>query len=220
MVRGFQWVYMKFDEFGLERWLLRDSEIDLGGGGVTKLALGDLVAGLDLNQKLKYGRTDGSDYLKRLIADWYQVEVEQVLITSGTSEANLIVNLALLNPGDEYVTEVPMYEQTVSVAKAIGCHIIKFHLIDDRNWKPDLDELNKEVSSKTRIVFLDNPNNPTGALLSKAEMNGICEIAQDAGAWVHCDNALRGSELEESPGHVPFPYYEQSVVTGSISKLG
>ena len=44
---------MKFDEFGLERWLLREAEIDLGGGGVSKLALGDLVAGLDLDQPLK-----------------------------------------------------------------------------------------------------------------------------------------------------------------------
>ena len=132
---------MKFHEFGLERWLLREAEIDLGGGGVSKLALGDLVAGLDLDQPLKYGRTDGSDYLKGLVAEWYGVEPGQVLITSGTSEANLLVNMALLEPGDGYVTEVPMYEQTVGVARALGCRIGEFYLREEDRWRPDLEEL-------------------------------------------------------------------------------
>ena len=211
---------MKFDEFGLERWLLREAEIDLGGGGVSKLALGDLVAGLDLNQLLKYGRTDGSDYVKKFVAEWYGVEPGQVLITSGTSEANLLVNLTLLEPGDGYVTEVPMYEQTVGVARALGCRIGEFNLLEEDRWRPDLKELKEAVSSGTRIVFLDNPHNPTGALLAETELRAICEIAGDAGAWVHCDNALRGSELEGVPGLVPFPDWERSVVTGSVSKLG
>ena len=211
---------MKFDEFGLERWLLREAEIDLGGGGVSKLTLGDLVEGLDLDQQLKYGRTDGSDHMKGLVAEWYGVEPGQVLITSGTSEANLLVNLSLLEPGDGYVTEVPMYEQTVGVARALGCRIGEFHLLEENRWRPDLEELKEAVSSGTRIVFLDNPQNPTGALLEHAELRAICEIAGDAGAWVHCDNALRGSEMDGVPGLVPFPEWERSVVTGSVSKLG
>jgi aspartate/methionine/tyrosine aminotransferase len=211
---------VKFDEFGLERWLLREAEIGLGGGGVSKLALGDLVAGLDLDQPLRYGRTDGSDYLKGLVAEWYGVEPGKVLITSGTSEANLLVNLTLLEPGDDYVTEVPMYEQTVGVAKALGCRVEDFHLREKEGWRPDIEGLKEAVSSETRIVFLDNPNNPTGALLEHHELRAICEITGDVGAWVHCDNALRGSELDGVPGLVPFPEWENSVVTGSVSKLG
>jgi len=211
---------VRIGEFKLERWLLRDSEIDLGGGGVSKLALGDLVAGLDLNQRMKYGRTDGSEWLRGLVAEWYGVEPGQVLITSGTSEANLLVNLSLLEPGDGYVTEVPMYEQTVGLARSLGCKIREFHLIEENEWRPDLEGLKEAVSEGTRIVFLDNPNNPTGALLEPAEMRAICEIAGDAGAWVHCDNALRGSELDGVPGLVPFPEWEGTVVTGSVSKLG
>jgi aspartate/methionine/tyrosine aminotransferase len=211
---------VRFEEFGLERWLLREAEIDLGGGGVSKLSLGDLVAKLDRDQKLKYGRTDGSDHLKGLVAEWLGVEPKQVLITSGTSEANLLVNLTLLNPGDGYVTEVPMYEQTVGVARALGCQIGEFHLLEENQWKPDLEGLKEAVSSGTCIVFVDNPNNPTGVLLEHSELRAVCEIAGDAGAWVHCDNALRGSELDRVPGLVPFPEWENSVVTGSVSKLG
>ena len=148
------------------------------------------------------------------------MEPGQVLITSGTSEANLLVNLTLLEPGDGYVTEVPMYEQTVGVARALGCRIGEFHLREEEDWRPDLEGLKEAVSSDTSIVFLDNPQNPTGALLTAAELRAICEIAGDAGAWVHCDNALRGSELDGVPGLVPFPDWERSVVTGSVSKLG
>ena len=211
---------MRFEPFGLERWLLKEAEIDLGGGGVSKLTLGDLVVDLDLDQLLKYGRTDGSDHLKGLVAEWLEVEPGQVLITSGTSEANLLVNLTLLEPGDGYVTEVPMYEQTVGVARALGCRVGEFHLREEEEWRPDLEGLKEAVSSGTRIVFLDNPNNPTGALLEHSELRAICEIAGDSGAWVHCDNALRGSELDGVPGLVPFPEWENSVVTGRVSKLG
>jgi len=211
---------MRIGEFKLERWLLKDSEINLGGGGVSKLTLRELVAEIDLDQRMTYGRTDGSECLRGLVAEWYGVEPGQVLITSGTSEANLLVNLSLLEPGDGYVTEVPMYEQTVGLAGSLGCEIREFRLTEENEWRPDLEGLKEAVSKQTRIVFLDNPNNPTGALLEPAEMRAVCEIAGDAGAWVHCDNALRGSELDGISGLVPFPEWEGTVVTGSVSKLG
>jgi len=194
---------MRIGEFKLERWLLKDSEINLGGGGVSKLTLRELVAEIDLDQRMTYGRTDGSECLRGLVAEWYGVEPGQVLITSGTSEANLLVNLSLLEPGDGYVTEVPMYEQTVGLAGSLGCEIREFRLTEENEWRPDLEGLKEAVSKQTRIVFLDNPNNPTGALLEPAEMRAVCEIAGDAGAWVHCDNALRGSELDGISGRCP-----------------
>src|SRR3989304_5930691 len=70
------------------------------------------------------------------------------------------------------------------------------------------------------MIFLDNPNNPTGAILTENEMRAICEVAEDVGAFVHCDNALRGSEQDDRPASTSFPSYEKGVVTGSISKLG
>jgi aspartate/methionine/tyrosine aminotransferase len=80
--------------------------------------------------------------------------------------------------------------------------------------------LNEVVTKKTKIIFFDNPNNPTGALLTGQEMRAICEIAEDSGAYVVCDNALRGSELDGKPALTPFGYYDKAVITGSISKLG
>jgi len=211
---------VKIEPFKLERWLLEKCEIDLGGGGVSKLQLRDVLSGLDGATYMRYGRTDGSDTIRRLVAEWHDVEPDNVLITSGTSEANLLVNLCLVEAEDEYVTEYPQYEQTSGFVKMLGARVKVFHLVEAEGWAPDIEELKGRVTSDTKIIFLDNPNNPTGALLSEEEMKGICDVAEDVNAWVHCDNALRGSELDGEPSATPLNVYERGIVTGSISKLG
>jgi len=211
---------MRIEPFKLERWLLEKAEHDLGGGGVMKLQLKDVTTEFDYNQYMKYGRTDGSESLKRQVADWCDVDPNNILITSGTSEANLLVNLCLIEKGDEYLTEYPQYEQTSGFAKALGAKVGAYHLEEENDWRSNLEELKEKVTRRTRIIFLDNPNNPTGVLLTKDEMRAFCDIAGDVGAYVHCDNALRGSEADGKPASTPFGLYERGIVTGSISKLG
>ena len=210
---------MRFKPFRLERWLLNKAEIDLGGGGVNKLKLGQVLERIDPDHLLKYNDTSGSEPLKQLVAEWYDVEPENVLITSGTSEANLLVNLTILKPMNYYVSENPNYEQTVRLAEALGVRVLMFNLLEENGWKPDLERL-KNIKNKTTMIFLDNPNNPTGAVLTQGELNSIVEIAEDLDAYLHCDNALRGSEINGKPAPVPFPEYEKGIITGSISKLG
>lgn len=213
---------MKIEPFELERWLLNSCEIDLGGAGVTKLKLKEVVTSIDYDRLMKYGAaTNGSETLRKAIADWFPgVEAENVLVTSATSEANLLCNLRVLKAGDEYVAEYPCYTQSVGFAKSLGCKIRKFYLDEKNDWRPDLKRLNEIVTKRTKIIFFDNPNNPTGAMLTDDEMRTICEIAENVGAYVVCDNALRGSEFDGKLALTPFGYYDKVVVTGSISKLG
>ena len=211
--------HLKIDPFRLERWLLEKAEIDLGGGGVAKLQLKEVIPQMPTDTSMMYGRTCGSEALRAHVAEWYRVEPENVLITSGTSEANLIINLALLEQGDEYFTEVPQYEQTTGVARMLGAKIKPFHLVEDKGWAPDLKELKEKINRHTKLIFLNTPNNPTGAIMTQEEMQALCEIAEHVGAYVHCDNALRGSETDGKPAATP-EFYERGVITGSISKLG
>ena len=211
---------MKIKPFRLERWLLKKAEIDLGGGGVTKLTLNEVLDELPTKHQMKYGRTDGSDAIKARISEWFNnIEYNRILVTSGTSEANLLVNYTLLEPGDHYLTENPQYEQTTRFVESLGVKTTEFQLREP-SWKPDITELAENTTKKTKIIFIDNPNNPTGALLTRGEMKAICEIAEDVDAYVHCDNALRGSELSGTPAETPLRYYEKAIVTGSISKMG
>ena len=212
---------MKIPEFKLERWLFNPCEIDLGGGGVTKLKLRDIIDEVDTDQLLKYGVTNGSAQLRSEIAEWYPgVSADNVLVTAATSEANLLCHLHILEPGDEYVAVYPMYEQTTGFADSLGCAVKKTYLDTDNEWKIDLDRLKNVVTEKTRAIFFDNPNNPTGARVTKDEMAEICRLADSIGAFVICDGALRGSESDGEPALAPFPRCENGIVTGSLSKLG
>jgi len=210
---------LKVDPFRLERWLQEKAEIDLGGGGVAKLPLREVVPQLPSDTAMRYGRTCGSDNLRGLVADWYKVETENVLITSGTSEANLLVNLSMVESGAEYFTEVPQYEQTSGFVRMLGAKVKPFHLDETDGWEPDLSDLKSKLSRRTKMIFLDNPNNPTGAVVKPEGMKALCEMAEDVGAYIHCDNALRGSEADGKPAATP-EFYEKGIVTGSISKLG
>jgi aspartate/methionine/tyrosine aminotransferase len=166
-----------------------------------------------------YNSTCGSESLRAQVAEWYRVEPENVLITSGTSEANLLVNLTLLEQGDEYFSEVPQYEQTTGLARMLGVKVKPFHLAEAKGWAPDFKELKEKINRHTKMISLDNPNNPTGAVMAQEEMQALCEIAEHVGAYVHCDNALRGSESDGKPAATP-EFYEKGIITGSISKLG
>ncbi len=210
---------MKIDPFRLERWLLEKAEIDLGGGGIERLQLRDVMPQMPPDTSMRCTKTCGSDTLRGLVAEWYNVEPDNVLITSGTSEANLLVNLTLLESGVEYFTEAPQYEQTTALARMFGAKVKPFHLVEEKGWTPDLKELKEKINRRTRVIFLNNPNNPTGALVTQEEMQAICELAEDVDAYVHCDNALRGSEADGKPAATP-EFYERGIITGSISKLG
>jgi len=165
---------MKIEAFKLERWLQKPCEIDVAGGGVTKLKLKDIVTDIPDDQLLNYGATNGSELLRSRIAEWYPgAKAENVLVTSATSEANLLINLHLLEPGDDYVAICPLYEQTTGFAKSLGCSIKPFYLERSGDWQPDLEKLKKTVTPNTRILFLDNPNNPTGACISEQDMQEI-----------------------------------------------
>ncbi len=166
-----------------------------------------------------YNSTCGSEPLRAQVAEWYRVEPENVLITSGTSEANLLVNLTLLEQGDEYFSEVPQYEQTTGLARMLGVKVKPFHLAEEKGWTPDFKELRDKINRHTKMISLDNPNNPTGAVMAHEEMQALCETAERVGAYVHCDNALRGSEGDGKPAATP-EFYEKGIITGSISKLG
>ena len=168
---------------------------------------------------MKYGKTCGSDTLRGLIAGWYDVDAENVLVTNGTSEANLIVNLSLVEQGDEYFTEIPQYEQTSGLVRMLGAKVKPYHLIESKNWSPDLEELKTKISRQSKMIFLNNPNNPTGAQMTQSELEAICEMANRVGAYVHCDNALRGSETSGVVAPTP-EFYEKGITTGSISKIG
>ncbi len=171
------------------------------------------------NTVLGYGQTNGSILLRKRISALYNnTNQENVLVTNGSSEANFIACHTLLEKDDEVVMMIPNYMQIWGIAQEMGCVTKGFHLIEENNWRPDLQELKSLVTPKTKMIALCNPNNPTGYTLSKEEMEETITIAKSVDAWVYCDEIYRGAELNGVVIDSFVGMYDKVMVNGGLSK--
>ncbi len=141
-----------------------------------------------------------------------------VLITAGAAEANYLSIMQRLQPGDRIVIESPGWPQAEVLAKAKGAEIVKVARQEATGWRLPLDRLAQAVTPGTRMIFLTNPNNPTGDLLSGAELAEIVAIADRAGAWLLVDEVYAGLEWGGPRAPSVAGLYERGITTGSVSK--
>jgi aspartate/methionine/tyrosine aminotransferase len=219
---------MKLEPFLMERMQSTWEnlvEYNLSESGVHPMSIKELVgndsAFFDklVNQELGYSQSNGTIELREKIAALYpQSTLDNVQVTTGTSEANYLCIWSLVQPGDEVVLMLPNYMQIWGIARGFGGIIRPFHLREETNWKPDLDELRKAVSSKTRLIAVCNPNNPTGAILSDEEMNAIVDAARSVDAWLLADEVYLGAERDRERTKSFWGRYEKAIVTSGLSK--
>ena len=223
---------MKLETFALERFQsIWENRVawNLSESGVHPLRVSELVnttADHDalLELELGYPQTNGTLELRELIAGIYPGATrDHVQVTNGGSEANCILLMRLVEPGDEIVFMTPNYMQASGLASALGATVRPWPLRetglgDDARWAPDLDELRAMVSPATRAILLCNPNNPTGARLTGAELDEVCRIAGTVGAWVVDDEIYRGAEREADDTPTVWGRYDRAIVSSGLSK--
>ena len=189
---------------------------------LEELALTDEDRSAVLRQSLGYTQTNGTIELRALIAAQYPgATADHVEVTNGGSEANFITLWHLLERGDEMVMMTPNYMQAAGVARAFGARVRSWPLrvsSDGSRWEPDLDLLDALVTSQTKVIFICNPNNPTGARLTSAELDRICAAATRCGAWVISDEIYRGAELDGVLTPTAWGRYDRVIVTCGLSK--
>ena len=201
-------------------------DINLTESGVHPIRLdellgenGEKVAQL-LETEINYPHVNGNPDLRENIAALYDgAGVENVLVTVGAAEANNIIMQTLMRPGDELVTMTPTYKQVWGIAENTDHSVRSFRLKSEEDWALDIEEMNAQVSDKTRIIALVNPNNPTGKILTAAEMDAVVAAADRVGAWILADEVYRGAERlqeEETPSF--FGRYDRVLALGSMSK--
>jgi len=115
------------------------------------------------------------------------VPAENVLITSGVSEGIQMVIAALMEKGDEILVPGPAYSPYISYSKAYDGTPITYETIEEENWQPNIDDLRKKISEKTRAIVIINPNNPTGALYRRKMVKQILDVAGEHGLLVLSD---------------------------------
>jgi len=217
-----------FRPFAMERMMSKWEnrvEYNLSESGVHPVTLRELVGDPDaadalLGTELNYPQTNGIPELRERIAALYpSATPDNVLVTVGCAEANFITLQTLLGPGDELVVMLPNYMQIWGIGHNYGFQVSAFHLREERGWAPDLDELNDAVTENTRLIAVCNPNNPTGYILTEAEMDGIVAAAERVGAWLLADEVYSGAErLTDTQTPSFWGRYDRVVAMNSLSK--
>jgi len=143
---------------------------------------------------------------------------DSVLITAGAAEANYLLFRQLLTAGDEIITEAPGWPQAGVMAKAIGARLIEVSRDEANAWHLDPDAIARAITPRTRMIFLTNPNNPTGRLIPEADLRTLAALADRHGIWLVVDEVYAGLEWGHPrppaiAGLTPF-----GITTGSVSK--
>jgi len=221
---------MKIDLFQMERTqCLYENEVEynLSESGVRPLRVEELLEGEDsarfLSLAMKYPESNGSLELRERIAQFHGATADQVLVTNGGSEANYTSLWGLLEKGDRTAVMLPNYLQTWGLARAYGGRADAFHLVERQEngtmrWALDVDGLKRAVTSKTRLIVVTNPNNPTGAVLTESEMDEIVRVARKAKAWLLADEIYRGAEVAGPISPTFWGRYDKVLLTSGLSK--
>ncbi len=173
-----------------------------------------------LSTEINYPPTAGCPELREAIAALYPgATPDNVLVTVGCAEANYTALQTVVAPGDEIVVMLPNYLQVWGLGHNRGLAVKAFHLREENGWAPDLGELASVASPRTRLIAVCNPNNPTGYILTPAEMDAIVAVAARSGAWILADEIYTGAErLSEAETPSFWGRYDRVLAMGSLSK--
>ncbi|MBS3817885.1 aminotransferase class I/II-fold pyridoxal phosphate-dependent enzyme [bacterium] len=217
---------MKIQTFQMERWQSEwEHQVDynLSESGVHAFTLKELLGREQINillqTKMGYIQTDGTLPLKKQICQYYpQSKETNILVTSGSTEANFLLMWYFLEPGDEAVVMLPNFMQIPGLMKSFGAHMKTFYLHEDLNWKPDIKKLKNLVTKNTKIIAVTNPNNPTGACLDEPTRQTLLELADWADAWLLSDEVYQGGELDGKTTPTFWNSYPKTVCVSGFSK--
>ncbi|KRD60636.1 aminotransferase [Ensifer sp. ENS10] len=223
---------MKIRDFGVEIWMNRyenHCEWNLAETCVESLTVAELLemAGKTdtilaelLPLKLTYGAIEGSERLRGQIASLYAKQaIENVVTTHGAIGANALVHETLVEPGDRVISVLPTYQQHYSIPESYGADTQILKLTEETGFLPDLEQLQRLAIPGTKLIAINNPNNPTGALMDCGYLEKIVGIARGCGAWILCDEVYRGTDQEGDGLTASIAdLYEKGVSTGGMSK--
>jgi len=114
---------------------------------------------------------------------------DEVHVTNGGTHAIYVAMQALLEPGDEVIVPDPEWPPTMAIIRAAHAVPVAVPLHESLGWRWDLDSLERAITPKTRAMYLNSPNNPTGGMLTRADLERMAAIATERNLWVFSDEA-------------------------------
>lgn len=221
---------MKIADFQLERYFARWEFVAphiLCASDIEAYRLPELLALADgesraLWDELSLGYTEapGHPLLRAEIASLYErVAPDEILTFAGAEEAIFILMNILLGPGDHAIVTWPGYQSLYEVARSIGAATTLLRLDPTAGWALDLDALRDALRPETRLIVVNFPHNPTGALPDRETFEALIDLARESGVYLFSDEVYRFLELD--PGDrlpAAVDRYERGISLGVMSK--
>lgn len=171
-------------------------------------------------KRLTYGYIVGNPEFKEGICKLYKTMTPgEIIPTHGAAGASHHVFYSLIEPGDRVISIMPTYQQLYSIPESFGADLKLLHLDEKNSYLPDMDEFRKLAVPGTKLICINNPNNPTGALMSREMLEEIVEIAKSCGAYILCDEVYRHLTQEEEWSESIVDLYEKGISISSMSKV-
>jgi aspartate aminotransferase len=178
---------------------LDQGDVSFDAPDTVKTAMNRAIA----DNKSHYVQTTGVPRLRELIAaklrDKNGVPIEtdeDVLVTNGGIHGLYMICLAMLEPGDEVLLPDPAWPPAAGNVVAARGVPVGYTLHEANGWRPDCGEIESKITSKTRVLYLNSPSNPTGGVLTRADIVQLASIAQRHNLWVISDEAYEDVVFE------------------------
>ena len=156
----------------------------------------DAIHGFNL-EVIEYSHSAGFESYRRKLAQYYgklgiDVNHEQIMVTTGGSEALLFAMMCTLNEGDEIIVPEPFYANYLSFAQAADAKIVPVTAhIENGFALPPISDFEKLITPKTKAILICNPSNPTGYLYSREELESLRDIVLKHNLWLFSDEVYR-----------------------------
>ena len=169
-----------------------------------------------LNHDLVYGRVAGADSLREAIAEMQQVPLETVQVVTGAAEALLIVMWLAAEPGVNVILPLPGFATFSALPESLGLETRFYHVSRENGFRIDPDEINRLADSKTKLILINSPHHPTGAIIADDEMLALHDFAAARGIQLVCDEVyhpIYHGRQSKSAARLP-----HATVIGDLSK--
>lgn len=224
---------MKIKAFAVEEWM---NEYEVGARYniaetcVDSVSVDELfeLCGEDMEKfwrefsarRLTYGDIEGAPKFREGICRLYRsLKPEEIITTHGAAGANHHVFYSLVEPGDRVISVMPTYQQLYSIPESFDADVKLLQLSHENGYLPDLDKLRELAVPGTKMICINNPNNPTGALMPREMLEQIVEIARNCGAYILCDEVYRHLTQEDEWSESIIDLYEKGISVSSMSKV-
>ncbi len=157
------------------------------------------------NKKTHYTPSIGILELRKAVQDevektrGYRPDLEQIAITPGLKPGIFFSMLAIVNPGDEVIYQDPGYPTYGSVTSFLGAKGVLIPLLEEKEFRMNPDDIKKKITDKTKLIIVNSPQNPTGSVIKKSELEEIAFIAEDHDIFIISDEIY--SKMTYDTGH-------------------